>query len=168
VACDTHQYWIKSKRPALKELLSKIDIFFINEEEAKKLSRQHSLLKAARTLASWGPKIVVVKKGEHGANIYAGGDHHPIPAFPIEDVVDPTGAGDCFAGGFLGYLAGRPEWDTILELKRAALYGSVVASFNVEDFSTNRLENLPLESIRERYRRFLASLHFEQQAPARA
>lgn len=166
VACDTHQYWIKNKRPALKELLSKVDVFFINDEEARRLSRQASLLKAARMLASWGPRIVVIKKGEHGANLWIDGRPYPVPAFPVEDVTDPTGAGDSFAGGFLGYLASRSQWRVVDELKTAALYGSVIASFNVEDFGTNRLENLPFESVRERIREFVAALRFADASAA--
>lgn len=157
VACDTHEYWIRNKGPALKELLSKVDILFINEEEAGRLSRQFSLLKAARTLASWGPRLVVVKKGEHGVHLWFQ-RHLSLPAYPVEDVRDPTGAGDSFAGGFLGYLSSQEDWEDLSRLKRAALYGAVLASFNVEDFSTHRLAKLKTEAIHERFRELVDSL----------
>jgi sugar/nucleoside kinase (ribokinase family) len=166
VACDTHQYWIKSKRSALKELLSKVDVFFINEEEARKLTREVSLLKAARTLQSWGPRVIVIKKGEHGANMLVSGQHMSFPAFPVEDVMDPTGAGDSFAGGFLGYLSGLHDWHRPAHLKRAVLYGSVMASFNVEDFSTHRLAALDEKDLHARYRQFVESISVEESVPA--
>jgi len=164
IACDTMNYWINSKRPALKELLSRVDIFLINEAEARKLAREADTCRAARKLAEWGPSVVVVKKGEHGALLVADGRLYAFPAYPLVDVIDPTGAGDTFAGGFLGYLASSGNLKEALEparLKRAVLYGSILASFNVQDFSTRRLEKLNPDDLRHRYRDFVDLLTVE-------
>ena len=159
VACDTMNYWILSKPEALRRLLARVHIFFVNEEEAKLLSRQPTSLQAARVISQWGPSVVVIKQGEHGALMKVGGRFYPFPAYPVEVVKDPTGAGDTFAGGFMGYLAsvggGR---DDVRHLKCAMLYGSALASFNVEDFSTRRLENLKRQALEERALDFIASL----------
>lgn len=154
VACDTMNYWIASKKPALKEILSRVDVFFVNEEEARKLTGEQNNCRAARVIADWGPSVVVVKKGEHGALLMAGGKVHAFPAFPVEDVQDPTGAGDSFAGGFLGYLSSVGGALDVRNVKRAMLYGCVTASFNVESFSTRKLEDLTRDSLRERYQEF--------------
>ena len=164
VACDTMNLWISLKRPALKELLSRVDVFLLNEEEARTLSRESDTCRAARKLAEWGPSIVVVKKGEHGALLLANGRLYAFPAYPLEDVKDPTGAGDSFAGGFLGYLASSGSLKGTIEtgrLKRAVLYGSVLASFNVQDFSTRRLEKLESQGLHDRYRDFVDLLSVE-------
>ena len=155
VACDTMNYWISSKRQALKELLSRVDVFFVNEEEARRLTRESNNCLAARRLADWGPLVIVIKKGEHGTLLLAGGRLHAFPAYPVEHVKDPTGAGDTFAGGFLGYLASGVDLKDVQRVKRAMLYGSVLASFNVEDFSTRRLEGIGLPAVESRYRDFL-------------
>jgi sugar/nucleoside kinase (ribokinase family) len=155
VACDTMNYWISSKRPALKELLSRVDVFFVNEEEARKLTKESNNVRAARMLSEWGPSVVVVKKGEHGALMLAGGRVFPFPAFPCEVVKDPTGAGDTFAGGFLGSLAAEPDLKDLSRLKRSLIYGAVMASFNVSDFSTRRLEALQMAEIDERCKDFI-------------
>ncbi|MBI5203226.1 MAG: sugar kinase [Elusimicrobia bacterium] len=162
VACDTMNYWISSKKPQLKELLSRVDVFFINEEEARKLTGESNNCRAARMIAGWGPSVVVVKKGEHGALLWAGGKLHAFPAFPVETVKDPTGAGDSFAGGFLGYLTSVGGSTDVRHVKRAMLYGCVAASFNVEDFSTRMLEDLSIDAVRERYRDFLELLTVEE------
>lgn len=169
VACDTMNYWIGLKRSALQELLSKVDVFFVNEEEARKLSKEANSVRAAKRLCEWGPRVVVVKKGEHGAILYSRGKVFPFPAFPVETVKDPTGAGDTFAGGFLGCLAQHPDWDEPARLKRAILYGSVLASFNVQDFSTRPLETLAFSAVEERFQHFaeLLTVSF-QAAPAAA
>lgn len=151
VACDTMNYWISSKKPALKELLSKVDIFFINEEEARKLSGESSTLRAASVLSDWGPSVVVIKKGEHGAIMKKGGKFYAFPAYPVDTVVDPTGAGDTFAGAFMGYLASMGDYRGVDVLKRALLYGTAMASFNVEDFSTRKIEELERMDIEERF-----------------
>ncbi|OGR85460.1 MAG: hypothetical protein A3J74_09930 [Elusimicrobia bacterium RIFCSPHIGHO2_02_FULL_57_9] len=158
VACDTMNYWISSKPAALKELLSRVNIFFGNEEEAKKLTRQTNVLRAANIISEWGPSVVVIKKGEHGAVLRAGRKFYVFPAFPLETVKDPTGAGDSFAGGFMGYLTAAGDFADIEHLKRAMLYGTVMASFNVEDFSTRGLENLDRDSIDSRFDDLLSRL----------
>ena len=133
-------------------------IFFVNEEEAKQLSRQPTALQAARVISHWGPSVVVDKQGEHGALMREGGRCYPFPAYPVESVKDPTGAGDTFAGGFMGYMASVGGYGDVRHLKRAMLYGSAMASFNVEDFSTRRLENLKRAALEERFADFIASL----------
>jgi sugar/nucleoside kinase (ribokinase family) len=151
VACDTMNFWIDSKPEALKELLSKVDVFFCNEEEAKKLAECANPLLAAEKISSWGPSVVVIKKGEHGALMLIGSRFYVFPAYPLLRIKDPTGAGDSFAGGFLGYLASAGVYDDVGHLKRAMAYGSVLASFNVEDFSTKNIENLDRDRIDERF-----------------
>ncbi len=158
VACDTMNYWISSKPDALRELLAKVNIFFGNEEEAKKLTKQPNALRAANVISEWGPSVVVIKKGEHGAVLKAGNKFYVFPAFPLEAVKDPTGAGDTFAGGFMGYLAATGAYDDVDALKRAMLYGTVMASYNVEDFSTRVLEGLTRAKIEERFHDFLDRL----------
>jgi len=165
VACDTMNFWISLKKPALKELLSRVDVFFVNEEEARKLSGESNNFRAAKRLAQWGPSVIVIKKGEHGAMLWANHKLYAFPAFPLEDVADPTGAGDTFAGGFLGYLASSGSLDGPLDparLKRAMLYGTVLASFNVEDFSTRRLERLEHPEVHGRFREFVDLLAVEE------
>ncbi len=151
VACDTMNFWIDSKPEALKEILSKVDIFFCNEEEAEKLAKRPNPLLAAEVIASWGPKVVVIKKGEHGALMRIGPRFYMFPCFPLPEIKDPTGAGDTFAGGFLGYLASCGVYDDVGHLKRAMAYGTVMASFNVQDFSTKNIEDLDRDGIDERF-----------------
>ena len=151
VACDTMNFWIESKPEALKELLSKVDVFFANEEEAERLAQRPNPLQAAEVISSWGPSVVVIKKGEHGALMKVGSRFYIFPPFPLPEIKDPTGAGDTFAGGFLGYLASAGVYDDVGHLKRAMAYGSVMASFNVEDFSTRNIENLDRDRIDERF-----------------
>ncbi|HAM35133.1 MAG TPA: sugar kinase [Elusimicrobia bacterium] len=158
VACDTMNYWITSKPEALRRLLSRVNIFFVNEEEAKILSRQPTALAAARVISHWGPKVVVVKKGEHGALMKVDNQFYAFPAYPVESVKDPTGAGDTFAGGFMGYLTAAGDYGDVVHLKRAMLYGTALASFNVEDFSTRRLENLRRSCLEDRFAEFCDAL----------
>jgi sugar/nucleoside kinase (ribokinase family) len=160
VACDTMNYWITSKPEELRKTLAQVDILIINDGEARMLTDQPNLTKAFKLICSWGPKIIVVKKGEYGAAMYTDGSIFGAPAFPLEEVFDPTGAGDSFAGGFVGYIAksGRLDEET---LRKAVIYGSVMASFNVEDFSLNRLKRLTHSEIHERYRQFKTLTHFE-------
>lgn len=160
VACDTMNYWIATKPDELRKTLAHVDILIINDAEARMLTAQPNLMKAAKIILAWGPRILVVKKGEYGAAMYTDGSTFGVPAFPLEEVFDPTGAGDSFAGGFVGYLArmGRLDDET---LRKAIIYGSVMASFNVEDFSLNRLKRLKHAEIHERYRQFKALTHFE-------
>ena len=160
VACDTMNFWIGLKRPAIKELLARVDVLFVNEEEAQKLARTTNNVRAAHTLTAWGPRVVVLKKGEHGALLCAGGQVFPFPAFPVKTVKDPTGAGDTFAGGFMGSLAAfGGDLRDVGALKRALATGMVMASFTVSDFSTRRLETLTGEEIERRcgeYRELLS------------
>lgn len=160
VACDTMNYWINNKLEDLRKTLGLVQILIINDAEARMLTGQPNLTKAARTICSWGPRILVVKKGEYGVSMYADGSVFGAPAFPLEEVFDPTGAGDTFAGGFIGYLAkvGRLDEET---LRKAVIYGSVMASFNVEDFSLERMKRLKHSEIQERYRQFQVLTHFE-------
>ncbi|MBI5629976.1 MAG: sugar kinase [Elusimicrobia bacterium] len=157
-ACDTMDYWIASKPAALKELLSRVNIFFANEGEAKKLTRQSNILRAANVISEWGPSVVVIKKGEHGALLKFGSEFFVFPAYPLDTVKDPTGAGDTFAGGFMGYLAATGEFDDVEHLKRAMIYGTVLASFTVQDFSTAALESLQKGALESRFNEFLDRL----------
>jgi len=160
VACDTMNYWIESKPDELRETLGRVDILIINDAEVRMLTGEHNLTRAARRIAEWGPKTLVVKKGEYGVAMYHGGSIFGAPAFPLEDVFDPTGAGDSFAGGLVGYLARSKVLDDE-SLRQAVIYGSVMASFNVEDFSLNRLRTLKTSDIRRRFLQFKELTHFE-------
>jgi sugar/nucleoside kinase (ribokinase family) len=153
VALDTMNFWIEGKRAALVRVLAEVDVVTINDGEARQLAGEPNLVKAARAIAAMGPKTVVVKRGEYGAVMVSNGAFFVIPAFPLESVYDPTGAGDTFAGGFMGYLAGQGEV-TAAGLRRAMVYGAVMASFTVEDFSLNRLMRLGREEVEERVRAF--------------
>ncbi|HAF95802.1 MAG TPA: sugar kinase, partial [Elusimicrobia bacterium] len=135
VACDTMNYWITLKQNSLKKLLARVNLFFINEEEARQLTKEYNLITAAKMLAKMGPQIVVIKRGDSGSILFYGGETIAMPAQPIEKVVDPTGAGDTFAGGFVGCLAASPDWRNFNVLKRAMAYGTVLSSFSVENFS---------------------------------
>ncbi len=158
VACDTMNYWIESKPASIKKLLSKVDIFFSNDQEAMRLTGAPNALQAAEVLRDWGPSVVVIKKGEHGALMMAGAKFFVFPAFPLARIKDPTGAGDTFAGGFLGYLAASNSYKDIEHLKRAMAYGTTLASFNVQDFSTKNIEALERELIDERFHDFTQRL----------
>ena len=151
VACDTMNYWIESKPAAIKKLLAKVDIFFSNDQEAMRLTGAPNALQAAEVLADWGPSVVVIKKGEHGALMKVGSKFFVFPAFPLARIKDPTGAGDTFAGGFLGYLASSASYKDVAHLKRAMAYGTTMASFNVQDFSTKNIEDLERDVIDERF-----------------
>lgn len=153
VALDTMNYWIEGKREALLRVLREVDALVINDAEARQLTREPSLVKAARTILGLGPRIVVIKRGEHGVLMATNGRFFFAPAYPLESVFDPTGAGDTFAGGFMGVLARDGELDEPA-LRRAIVYGSVMASFTVEDFSLNRLRRLDPKEIDERVRAF--------------
>jgi len=147
---DTMNFWIEGKLKELRRVLEKVDIVFINDSEARQLSGRSNLLEAADTVLAMGPKVVVIKKGEHGAHLFAQGFQFIAPAFPLEDVLDPTGAGDTFAGGFMGYLASAGNMDHET-LKKAMIYGTVSASFTCEKFSVERLETLEIGEITGRY-----------------
>jgi sugar/nucleoside kinase (ribokinase family) len=153
VALDTMNYWIKGKRDALRRVLGLVDALIVNDAEVRMLTEEPNLIKAARTILGYGPRVVVVKRGEYGALMATEGRFFFAPAFPLESVFDPTGAGDTFAGGFMGMLARAGSVDETA-LRRAMVYGSVMASFTVEDFSLNRLLRLTEPEIEERYRLF--------------
>lgn len=153
IACDSMNHWITSKKRSLEKFLHKVDIFLLNDAEARQFSGESNLMKAAKAIVSKGPKSVVIKKGEHGVIYYSGNGHFVAPAYPLESVYDPTGAGDTFAGGVIGYLskAGRVS-DAII--RKSMVYGSIMASFAVEDFSVNRLLDIKMPDINKRYSDF--------------
>jgi len=153
VALDTMNFWIEGKRDELLEVVAEVDVLVINDAEARQLAREPNLIKAARTILGLGPRSVVIKRGEHGALMASDGHFFFVPAYPLDSVFDPTGAGDTFAGGFMGYLARSDRIDAGA-LRRAIVYGAVMASFTVEDFSLNRLTRLRSEEIERRYAAF--------------
>ncbi|MBA2124122.1 sugar kinase [bacterium Unc6] len=158
-ACDTMNYWIENKKAQLLKLLKDVNLFILNDVEARKLTQEPNLMKAARAIKRLGPQIIVIKKGEHGAMMLIKSDFFSIPAYPLEELFDPTGAGDSFAGGMIGYLTKQDKMDEAT-LKHSVVYGTVLASFCVEDFSLNRLKQLNLSSIKKRYREFEFLTHF--------
>lgn len=160
IALDTMNFWIQGKREALQRVLAEVDAVVINDTEARMLAQEPNLIKAARAILGYGPKTVVVKRGEYGALMATDGRFFFAPAFPLESVFDPTGAGDTFAGGFMGCLARAGTMDEA-SFRRAIVYGSVMASFTVEDFSLSRLLRLEASEIEERYRGFREMMHFE-------
>jgi sugar/nucleoside kinase (ribokinase family) len=161
VACDTMNFWIESRRPELLELLGKVDLITLNDGEARQLTEQSNLVKAARWILDRGPRTVLIKKGEHGAFMFTEKTVFFAPAYPLEDVFDPTGAGDAFAGGFMGYLARTGDLSEP-SLKRAVVYGSAMGSFAVERFSIQRFHELSREEIRERVKEFYRLVSFEE------
>ena len=162
VALDTMNFWIEGSQKALRKVLERVDIFILNDAEARQLAHQTNLIKAAKTIFEMGPKIIVIKKGEYGAALLTKDSHFVVPAYPLEEVYDPTGAGDTFAGGFVGYLAKTGDLNDA-NLKRAVVYGSAMASFCVQDFSLNALKNLTTEQIHERVLSFKSLSHFDEQ-----
>jgi len=149
VLADTMNHWIANARDEVLQMLRRVDGVIINDEEAMMLAGRRNLVAAARAVAAMGPRIVVIKKGAHGCLLALADAVYPLPAFPLEEVHDPTGAGDCFAGAFMGYLA-RAGDASEATFRRAALYGTLVASFNCEDFSINRLRSLTLDEVEAR------------------
>ncbi|MBU4202713.1 MAG: sugar kinase, partial [Acidobacteria bacterium] len=150
VAMDTIALWIESKRDAMLRTLKRVDVFFANDEEIRLITRENNLVRAVRMLQELGPGIVVAKKGEHGALVFNGDRIFGVLAHPCESVVDPTGAGDSFAGGFLGYIDGLKTMEDA-DIRRASVYGSVMASFVIEDFGIERLKNIEEADIERRY-----------------
>ncbi len=153
VGLDSMNYWIKHKRRSLLQLLKKVDIYVANDQEARLLSGERNLVVAARCLCNLGPKMVLVKKGEHGVLFYANNVLFSLPAYPVEKVVDPTGAGDTFAGGFMGYLS-KSKKINAAAIKRALAYGTVAASFNVEGFGLERTARLTMKDLKQRLKKF--------------
>lgn len=167
VVCDTMNYWISSKRDALVDLLSRVDVLMVNDSEARELSGSPNLLRAARWIQERGPKLVVVKKGEHGAILYGTDTIFFAPGYPLEEIFDPTGAGDAFAGGFMGYLA-RASEVTPENIRRAVIYGSAMGAFAVERFSVDRFRDLEAGEIEARVREFRQMTTFEHPIPTEA
>ncbi|MGE0455461.1 MAG: PfkB family carbohydrate kinase [Vicinamibacteria bacterium] len=160
VACDTMNFWISGKAQALRETLKRVDVLLVNDAEARELSGEWNIVKAARAIRAMGPRTLVIKKGEHGVLMFSDQGSFAAPAYPLEDVFDPTGAGDTFGGGFVGYLASveRPDEDA---LRRAVIMGSTLASFCVEAFSLDRLLRLTRPEIDERFRLFKKLTDFQ-------
>jgi sugar/nucleoside kinase (ribokinase family) len=160
VAADTMNYWIEGTPEELRRVLSEVDILLVNDAEARQLSGEHNLVRAAEKIRDMGPNTLVVKRGENGVLLFNERQLFAAPGYPLEDVFDPTGAGDTFAGGFLGYLAQRGSYD-IEALRQAIVFGSTLGSFCVEDFGTRRLQRLTNEEIVDRYRSFKTLTYFE-------
>lgn len=165
IALDTMNFWINNTPEALTQVLKKIDALIINDEEARDMSGEYSLLKASKVLLKMGPSIIVIKKGEHGAFLFTENHTFYAPALPLAEVFDPTGAGDTFAGGFMGYIA-RTEDLSFENLKRALIYGSAMASFCVEKFGVERLRELTHQEIDKRISDFVNLVHFEVSLPS--
>src|SRR3989442_763782 len=161
VALDTMNLWIETARESLISTIRGVDVVIINDAEARQLTEIPNHIKAARTILSWGPKALIVKRGEYGAALFTAESYFAIPAFPLESVFDPTGAGDTFAGGFLGYLFSQPGLGGAA-MRRATIFGSVMASFNVEEFGTERIQRLTHDEINQRFRDFKRFTHFEE------
>jgi sugar/nucleoside kinase (ribokinase family) len=161
VACDTMNFWITSKREALLRTLKRVDLLLVNDAEARQLAGEHNLVKAARRILGFGPRAVVVKRGDAGALFFSGDEVFAASALPLAEVFDPTGAGDSFAGGFMGYLA-RSRSEDRATLRRAIVLGGVLASFTVEQFSLDRLRALSPAEIRDRYAAARQLTHFEE------
>jgi len=161
VAADTMNYWINNSPDELSEMLKRTDLLVINDAEAREIARQANLVRAARHILSMGPKRLVGKRGEYGAAMFTQDSYFATPAYPLEEVFDPTGAGDTFAGGFMGYLAGTNATDEAA-VRRAIIYGSVMASFNVEEFGCERLRRLTYDEINARFRELRAFSNFEE------
>jgi sugar/nucleoside kinase (ribokinase family) len=160
VICDTMNFWIERKNAELRATLATIDVIVLNDSEARLLSREPNLIKAARVIRSMGPKIVIIKKGEHGAMLITEQTIFTAPAYPMENIFDPTGAGDTFAGGFVGWL-GKTDDFSEENLKRAVIYGSAMASFCVEKFSVEGLKDLTYLQVQDRFRAFRELSRFD-------
>ena len=161
VACDTMNFWIEGKPDALKRLLKRVDLVVINEAEAREFAGASSLVKAARIIQGYGPKTLIIKRGEYGAMMFNEGEVFHAPAYPLEEIFDPTGAGDTFAGGLMGHIAATNDLSEH-NMRRAIVFGSVMASFNVEAFSLERLNTLTKKEIRSRFSEFKRLTHFEE------
>ena len=159
-AADTMNFWIDGKRDELVRTLKDVDLLVINDAEARMLARESSLPRAARVIRDMGPESIIVKRGEYGVALFGADDTFAAPAFPVASVLDPTGAGDSFAGGMMGYLSRAGETDAAT-VRQAMICGSVMASFNVEDFSMDRLYRLRWEEVEQRYRQFQDLTRFE-------
>lgn len=154
VACDTMNYWINNKLEALKEVIKRVDILMLNDSETRILAKEPRITHAARTVLGLGPKVLIVKRGEYGALMFSKEGIFWAPSYPLEEVIDPTGAGDSFAGGFMGFIAGQDVVDHV-GYKTAVVFGSVIASFTVENFSVRKLAQLRRSDVDKRFSAFL-------------
>jgi sugar/nucleoside kinase (ribokinase family) len=161
VVADTMDLWIETTRKDLDALLPRVDLLILNDSEARQMTKETSLIKAGRSIRKLGPRYVAIKKGEHGALLFGEDEFFSCGAYPLEDIHDPTGAGDTFAGGMAGYLAGAVKNVQFTDLRKAMIYGSVLASFTVEAFSLDRLRKLSMDEIKERYETFKLMSQFE-------
>ena len=159
IVLDTMNFWMDLMMPVLKETLTMVDVLCINDSEARQLSQEYSLVKAAKIIMEMGPKYLIIKKGEHGALLFHKNEVFFAPALPLENVFDPTGAGDTFAGGFIGYLAATDDI-SFDNMKSALIHGSALASFAVEKFGTERMIVLTAEEVQERIQQFVDLVHF--------
>jgi len=159
-ALDTMNYWLDSARESLLETIKGVNVLIINDAEARQLAGEPNLHKAAKKIRTLGPKTLIIKRGEYGAALFNDSGYFSIPAYPLESVFDPTGAGDTFAGGFMGYIASHDVTDDAT-LRRAMIYGAVMASFNVEEFGTERVARLTHTEINARFQEFKQITHFE-------
>jgi sugar/nucleoside kinase (ribokinase family) len=157
VVCDTMNYWIANEKKALLSLIERIDGLIVNNDEVMQLTGMYHTVSAAREILKWGPKMLIIKKGEHGALLITKNDFFAIPGYPIEVVRDPTGAGDSFAGGMMGYLAHSDDV-SVKNLKKALLYGNVVASFTIEDFGLEGLKDTGRKQVQDRYKKLLSMI----------
>jgi sugar/nucleoside kinase (ribokinase family) len=164
IVADTMDLWIETTRSDLDALLRRVDLLILNDSEAREITKETSLIKAGRRIRTFGPRYVAIKKGEHGALLFGNDEFFSCGAYPLEDIHDPTGAGDTFAGGMAGYLAGTVKKVHFTDLRKAMIYGSVLASFCVEAFSLERLRNLSMDQINERYETFKLMSQFEVSA----
>lgn len=161
VVCDTMNLWINTMKQDLVKLLKRVHVFILNDSEARLLTEEPNLIKAAKLILQMGPEILIIKKGEHGAMLFTGDTIFSAPAYPMEMIFDPTGAGDSFAGGFIGYLHKTRDLEPE-NIKRAVIYGSTMASFCVEKFSTKSLEDLSYLQIQDRFREFKKLSDFDE------
>lgn len=153
VVMDTMNFWIKNKKKALLEVIKKAGVLLLNDGEARQLFETASLVKAANIALNMGPKAVIIKKGEHGSLLFTKNKHFNAPGYPLEEIKDPTGCGDCFGGAFIGYIAKTNDLSES-NFRKAVVFGSVVASYNAEDFGPNRLKSLTMKDIEQRYKEF--------------
>lgn len=160
VMMDTMNFWLDSTLEELKRTISVVDVLCINDEEAQQLAEEHSLVTAAKKIQAMGPKYLIIKKGAHGALLFGEGKIFSAPALPLESVFDPTGAGDTFAGGFIGYLS-KTNDISFNNMKNAVIMGSVIASFNIEKFGTERIQEVKPEEISARIKQFIELVHFD-------
>jgi cytidine kinase len=157
VVCDTIEYWIREKKNSVISMMEKTTGVIINDQEARLLCNLSNLIKCGKQILSWGPSFVIIKKGEHGVLLFYNDDVIPIPGFPIEDVVDPTGAGDSFAGGFIGHLISKHQknfFDNIDLVKESIMFGSIMGTLAIEDFGINKLVNIDINDIVSRYKKY--------------